>query len=167
VETTLGTKKVPVGIERLRVCELFAEILHLQYLYFSSPLFERLLFEGARVPQSQSDEALWNDPETDQQGLNFELFCWCFLWDVEMIYLELIRVPSVSDELLHISDQLIQHNAMSYCLVQYPFPFNPSRSTYLLIGIVSIRTSFSNSRGTISCILLCMIWSLKCLIRIF
>ncbi|KAJ3072850.1 hypothetical protein HDU98_002773 [Podochytrium sp. JEL0797] len=42
-DTTLG-RITPLGSERLRTCELFAEILHLQYLYFSSPLFERLVF---------------------------------------------------------------------------------------------------------------------------
>lgn len=35
-----------LGAERLRVCELFAEVLHLQYLYASSPLFE-VLVEGS------------------------------------------------------------------------------------------------------------------------
>ncbi len=30
-------------MERLKICELFAEILHLQYLYTSSPLFDRMV----------------------------------------------------------------------------------------------------------------------------
>ncbi|KAI9033430.1 SIT4 phosphatase-associated protein-domain-containing protein [Hyaloraphidium curvatum] len=38
-----------LGAERLRVCELFAEVLHLQYLYASSPLFE-VLVEGSAFP---------------------------------------------------------------------------------------------------------------------
>ncbi|KAJ3098725.1 hypothetical protein HDU96_010955 [Phlyctochytrium bullatum] len=46
IDTTLG-RQVPLGLERLKTCELFAEVLHLQYLYTSSPLFERL------VPRSQ------------------------------------------------------------------------------------------------------------------
>jgi len=44
VPTTLGDV-VPLGTERLRVCELFAEVIHLQYLYSSSPLFDRIVFE--------------------------------------------------------------------------------------------------------------------------
>ncbi|RKO97803.1 hypothetical protein CXG81DRAFT_12446, partial [Caulochytrium protostelioides] len=39
VPTTIGPQ-VPLGSERLKACELFAEVLHLQYLYTSSPLFE-------------------------------------------------------------------------------------------------------------------------------
>ncbi|KAJ3195874.1 hypothetical protein HK101_010784 [Irineochytrium annulatum] len=46
VDTTLG-RQIPLGSERLKTCELFAEVLHLQYLYSSSPLFERL------IPKSQ------------------------------------------------------------------------------------------------------------------
>ncbi|KAJ3416750.1 hypothetical protein HDV05_000124 [Chytridiales sp. JEL 0842] len=46
----------PLGSERLKTCELFAEILHLQYLYFSSPLFERLVFETAEVAEAAADE---------------------------------------------------------------------------------------------------------------
>ncbi|KAJ3116164.1 hypothetical protein HDU96_010273 [Phlyctochytrium bullatum] len=60
IDTTLG-RQVPLGSERLKTCELFAEVLHLQYLYTSSPLFERL------VPRSQlpllSNPAA-NRPET-------------------------------------------------------------------------------------------------------
>lgn len=36
----------PLGSERLKTCELFAEILHLQYLYYSSPLFDRLVLSA-------------------------------------------------------------------------------------------------------------------------
>ncbi|KAJ3200174.1 hypothetical protein HDU67_002256, partial [Dinochytrium kinnereticum] len=42
METSFG-RQVPLGSERLKTCELFAEVLHLQYLYTSSPLFERLI----------------------------------------------------------------------------------------------------------------------------
>ena len=38
MDTTIG-KQIPLGSERLRICELFAEIMHLQYLFTSSPLF--------------------------------------------------------------------------------------------------------------------------------
>ncbi|KAJ3383991.1 hypothetical protein HDU92_003814 [Lobulomyces angularis] len=42
VMTSIGLN-VPLGCERLKICELFAEILHLQYLYTSSPLFDKLI----------------------------------------------------------------------------------------------------------------------------
>lgn len=42
MDTTVG-KQVPLGSERLKICELFAEILHLQYLFTSSPLFDSLI----------------------------------------------------------------------------------------------------------------------------
>lgn len=44
IDTTIGSV-VPLGTERLRICELFAEVIHLQYLYSSSPLFDRIACE--------------------------------------------------------------------------------------------------------------------------
>ncbi|KAI8823077.1 SIT4 phosphatase-associated protein-domain-containing protein [Fimicolochytrium jonesii] len=50
-------KAPTLGSERLKTCELFAEILHLQYLYTSSPLFERLITVHHGHPdKSDSDE---------------------------------------------------------------------------------------------------------------
>lgn len=37
--STMG-KQIPLGAERLKICELFAEFIHLQYLFISSPLFD-------------------------------------------------------------------------------------------------------------------------------
>ena len=53
----------PLGQERLKTCELFAEILHLQYLYFSSPLFERLI-NGTGEGQIEDAEKADNSEET-------------------------------------------------------------------------------------------------------
>ena len=39
--TSIG-KIVPLGSERLKICEVFAEFIHLQYLFTSSPLFEMM-----------------------------------------------------------------------------------------------------------------------------
>ncbi|KAI8905934.1 SIT4 phosphatase-associated protein-domain-containing protein [Gorgonomyces haynaldii] len=49
VDTTLG-KQTPLGSERLKICELFAEVLHLQYLFTSSPLFDLLVLATNEVP---------------------------------------------------------------------------------------------------------------------
>ncbi|KAJ3261114.1 hypothetical protein HK103_006423 [Boothiomyces macroporosus] len=42
VDTTVG-KQIPLGSERLKICELFAEFIHLQYLFASSPLFDMMV----------------------------------------------------------------------------------------------------------------------------
>jgi hypothetical protein len=46
----------PVGSERLKVCELFAEVIHLQYLFTSSPLFEGLVQNYDPVPEEGQPE---------------------------------------------------------------------------------------------------------------
>ncbi|KAI8902539.1 SIT4 phosphatase-associated protein-domain-containing protein [Globomyces pollinis-pini] len=43
VDTTVG-KQIPLGTERLKICELFAEFIHLQYLFTSSPLFDIMVY---------------------------------------------------------------------------------------------------------------------------
>ena len=48
----------PVGSERLKVCELFAEIIHLQYLFTSSPLFEGLVQNYDPVPEEGQPEVI-------------------------------------------------------------------------------------------------------------
>ncbi|KAL2915930.1 sporulation-induced protein [Polyrhizophydium stewartii] len=42
--------QAPLGSERLKICELFAELLHLQYLFTSSPLFDSLVKPPPYVP---------------------------------------------------------------------------------------------------------------------
>ncbi|KAJ3368545.1 hypothetical protein HDU91_000491 [Kappamyces sp. JEL0680] len=42
VDTTIG-KQIPLGSERLKICEVFAEFIHLQYLFTSSPLFDMMI----------------------------------------------------------------------------------------------------------------------------
>lgn len=44
INTTMGLMQ-PLGPERLKLCELFAEILHLQYMNTSTPFFEKLIPE--------------------------------------------------------------------------------------------------------------------------
>ncbi len=55
-DTTLG-KQTPLGSERLKICELFAEFIHLQYLFTSSPLFDLMVLPTSNheQPKSHSD----------------------------------------------------------------------------------------------------------------
>ncbi|KAJ3094817.1 hypothetical protein HDU97_007546 [Phlyctochytrium planicorne] len=64
-EATAG-KSPPLGSERLKTCELFAEVLHLQYLYTSSPLFERLIPKSqlALIIAAAPDPSIPSDPIT-------------------------------------------------------------------------------------------------------
>jgi hypothetical protein len=55
LDTTMG-KLIPLGAERLKICELFAEVLHLQYLFTSSPLFDFLVQEN--MTDEQGDKVL-------------------------------------------------------------------------------------------------------------
>lgn len=52
----------PVGSERLKTCELIAELIHAQYLFISSPLFEYLVqyypVENPELENSESPQYL-------------------------------------------------------------------------------------------------------------
>ena len=66
VDTTIG-KQLPLGSERLRTCELFAEVLHLQYLYTSSPLFEKLVDAEMGITGKLTEERMEIDtPDTER-----------------------------------------------------------------------------------------------------
>lgn len=53
VNTSMGMLE-PVGAERLKTCELIAELIHAQYLFISSPLFEYLV-QYYPIENSQSE----------------------------------------------------------------------------------------------------------------
>jgi hypothetical protein len=54
VDTSMGSLE-PVGSERLKTCELIAELVHCQYLLISSPLFESLV-QFYPIPNSKSED---------------------------------------------------------------------------------------------------------------
>ncbi|KAJ3333829.1 hypothetical protein HDU76_002935 [Blyttiomyces sp. JEL0837] len=68
IDTTMGNI-TPLGSERLKTCELFAEILHLQYLYFSSPLFDRLVFGQESKPPASVEDPPMQDTAMGEAGV--------------------------------------------------------------------------------------------------
>ncbi|ORX75068.1 SAPS-domain-containing protein [Anaeromyces robustus] len=101
VDTTLG-KQVPLGSERLRICELFAEIMHLQYLFTSSPLFGEVV--NSHEPQKDDSDQKDNDNENNQDD-------------------EPIR--TIVDELVEIGDAFTELNILPICLkLFFDFPWN-------------------------------------------
>ncbi len=53
IKSTYGTQFVLTS-ERLKICEMFAEVLHLQYLFTSSPLVE-LIVSATPIPEGPND----------------------------------------------------------------------------------------------------------------
>jgi hypothetical protein len=102
-------KGTPLGSERLKTCELFAEILHLQYLYFSSPLFERLVFgtiDGEPAPlSSTAQESGDREADTSDQSLPRQT--------------NKERAPrsNVADELVSVTEKFVHSKILPQCLV--------------------------------------------------
>ena len=80
----------PVGSERLKACELIAELVHAQYLFISSPLFEYL------VQYYQAENAELEGSESSQ-------------------YLD-----RAIDGLLSVTEVLVQENVFEITVVLYP-----------------------------------------------
>lgn len=55
----------PVGSERLKTCELIAELIHAQYLFISSPLFEYLVQYYPVESEIESDAPKYLDRAID------------------------------------------------------------------------------------------------------
>ncbi|KAJ3416749.1 hypothetical protein HDV05_000123 [Chytridiales sp. JEL 0842] len=108
-DTTVG-KVTPLGSERLKTCELFAEILHLQYLYFSSPLFERLVFgtmDGEPVPVIPNPDGLVK-PSSEVDARK------------EMI----ASRQNVADALISVTEKCVSAKTLPHCLdlfFKYPW----------------------------------------------
>jgi hypothetical protein len=97
----------PVGSERLKVCELFAELIHLQYLFTSSPLFEGLVQDySIPVPAPASPLSATVDPETPatikESTENFATTPPPF---------------RVIDGLIQITEQLVERHIFKICFV--------------------------------------------------
>ncbi|KAI9337958.1 SIT4 phosphatase-associated protein-domain-containing protein [Obelidium mucronatum] len=126
-DTTLG-RITPLGSERLRTCELFAEILHLQYLYFSSPLFERLVFGDG----PEEDDSIMDDKGVDVEVISTGM---------ESLNL---RKNSVADELAGISDLLVNSKVLPMCLsLFFEFPWNNFLHSVVYDMIAKVFNTYS------------------------
>ncbi|KAJ3069576.1 hypothetical protein HDU98_007368 [Podochytrium sp. JEL0797] len=138
--TTLG-KSVPLGSERLRTCELFAEILHLQYLYFSSPLFERLVFGDA--PEEDDDDSMMEGKEgggVGEDGKDVDALS----TGMDGMKLKPSAVRNVADELSGISELLVASNVLPMCLVLfYEFPWNNFLHSVVYDMIAKVFNTYS------------------------
>ncbi|KAJ3345504.1 hypothetical protein HDU83_004041 [Entophlyctis luteolus] len=135
-DTTVG-KILPLGCERLRTCELFAEILHLQYLYFSSPLFERLVFGDLM----DEDDAAKNVMDTVEDG-NFPESLSKELEGMSLKRSKLDR--NVADELAVISDLLVRAKVLPTCLsLFFQFPWNNFLHSVVYDMIAKVFNTYS------------------------
>ena len=92
-----------MGSERLKTCELFAEILHLQYLYTSSPLFEKLLVTPeAKKPSVGAEPSPMEGVEKTGSAESTA--------SVE-------STANVADELIAVTDKFIDAKVLPVCLV--------------------------------------------------
>ncbi|KAJ3039005.1 hypothetical protein HDV00_012692 [Rhizophlyctis rosea] len=136
VDTTIG-KQTPLGSERLKTCELFAEILHLQYLYTSSPLFEKLLVS--------SEEKQVNGNEGESGGSPMQ--------GVEMQSGEARPASStssgstsssVADELIAVTDKFIDAKVLPVCLdLFFNFPWNNFLHSVVYDMIAKVFNTYS------------------------
>lgn len=110
VDTTLG-KQIPLGSERLRICELFAEIMHLQYLFTSSPLFGEVV--NSTKPKEQPDDNS-NNNENNNTPINNDD-------DVDQVK----PIHTIVDELVEIGNSFTELNILPICLkLFFDFPWN-------------------------------------------
>ncbi|KAJ3355557.1 hypothetical protein HDU83_003224 [Entophlyctis luteolus] len=135
-DTTIG-RILPLGCERLRTCELFAEILHLQYLYFSSPLFERLVF-GDLI---EEDEAVKNVMDIVEEGP----FPEGLSRGLEGMSLKRSKGDrNVADELAVISDLLVRAKVLPTCLsLFFVFPWNNFLHSVVYDMIAKVFNTYS------------------------
>ncbi|KAJ3023801.1 hypothetical protein HKX48_000935 [Thoreauomyces humboldtii] len=117
---------VPLGSERLKTCELFAEILHLQYLYTSSPLFERLVSVNITPPVASSNEQTATVAESSGPK------------------------TTVADELVTITDKFIDAKILPVCLdLFFSFPWNNFLHSVVYDMIAKVFNTYSYTSTTI------------------
>lgn len=102
LDTTIG-KQIPLSSERLKTCELLAELLHLLYLYTSSPLFMKFA-ECARMPFESDTDSTHSTKEV--------------LISVDRL-IKRHNTPGkdVADSLLLIARQFVAQSIIPKCLV--------------------------------------------------
>ncbi|KAJ3056073.1 hypothetical protein HK097_008201 [Rhizophlyctis rosea] len=129
VDTTIG-KQTPLGSERLKTCELFAEILHLQYLYTSSPLFERLLVTPeAKKPSAGAGPSPMEGVEAEGSATSAT---------------SALSTASVADELIAVTDKFIDAKVLPVCLdLFFNFPWNNFLHSVVYDMIAKVFNTYS------------------------
>ncbi|TPX57476.1 hypothetical protein PhCBS80983_g03815 [Powellomyces hirtus] len=126
------SRQNPLGSERLKTCELFAEILHLQYLYTSSPLFERLISVNTSATAPKPSDAMEeSQPEGHSNSAKDD-----------------IRAPvhktSVADELVTVTDKFIDAKILPVCLnLFFSFPWNNFLHSVVYDMIAKVFNTYS------------------------
>ncbi|RKO84944.1 SIT4 phosphatase-associated protein-domain-containing protein, partial [Blyttiomyces helicus] len=149
VNTTIGLQ-TPLGSERLKTCELFAEILHLQYLYTSSPLFEKLALVaqewGAAVPPEATPTAAPKEPEEKkEEGATAEH---AIVVDAPppapAPVVRPVPSTSVANELVSITDKFISAKILPVCLdLFFNFPWNNFLHSVVYDMIAKVFNTYS------------------------
>ncbi|KAJ1559583.1 hypothetical protein HK405_010070, partial [Cladochytrium tenue] len=160
---------VPLGSERLKTCELFAEILHLQYLYYSSPLFERMVDSTAvtapsappaptasadpaaadsqpEAPAAAPDSTLAAAPDGAVEGITDGL-----------AELKLAGAPAtaaalrsnVADELVGVTERFVKAKVLPMCLkLFFEFPWNNFLHSVVYDMIAKVFNTYSYTATT-------------------
>ncbi|KAJ3223481.1 hypothetical protein HK099_001064 [Clydaea vesicula] len=170
VETTIGNQ-IPLGAERLKTCELFAEILHLQYLYTSSPLFERLVNTDKKKTTAEqylfpaqfnsdsktttTEEGGLDDDVTDKMGdLTTEEVK---NTEEDLVVIQKGGVPSplrssesserrndVADELVYVTGCFVENQVLPLCLeLFFKFPWNNFLHSVVYDMIAKVFNTYS------------------------
>ena len=122
-------KMIPLGSERLKICELFAEFIHLQYLFSSSPLFDMMAISPDELKESKDDLAPKSKTKANQAAaFNHNLS------DKDV---------TVTDGLIVLTEKFIEEKVLEKCIVNFIF-------------LSLFRIYFFCFRGTILFILLYM-----------
>ncbi|KAJ3099998.1 hypothetical protein HDU97_002605 [Phlyctochytrium planicorne] len=154
-DSTIG-KLTPLGSERLKTCELFAEVLHLQYLYTSSPLFERLIpksqlaliapstIDPSNPTEASSEDAAAEAPKTEARAEE----------TAEKSETHVQEESSgrdhitVSDELSIVTERFVESRILPMCLdlfFQYPWNNFLHSVVYDMIAKVFNTYSFTST----------------------
>ncbi|KAI9323937.1 SIT4 phosphatase-associated protein-domain-containing protein, partial [Zopfochytrium polystomum] len=120
-----------LGSERLKTCELFAEILHMQYLYYSSPLFDRMV-EAASLPIASSSGSNPVDDLTESVSR-----------------LRLSSQQNVADELVAVTDKIVKSKILPMCLkLFFDLPWNNFIHSVVYDMIAKVFNTYSYTSTT-------------------
>ncbi|KAI9324834.1 SIT4 phosphatase-associated protein-domain-containing protein [Zopfochytrium polystomum] len=171
--TAVAGDVVPLGSERLKTCELFAEILHLQYLYYSSPLFDRLVESSTSTQASApspastatltapapaplpSDPTSTAPPSVSDEGSEVTARKLdSSQGDVDALAAAVSRMQvsaqtNVADELVAVTDKFVRSRILPMCLkLFFDFPWNNFLHSVVYDMIAKVFNTYSYTSTT-------------------